>query len=437
MGTIGFGMGIFPRTSAPQSIALKWAECFRLCGILAAILLVLSCSNRGETAVLWTDRSEFAIYAEYFNSSQNLHKVEVRYFKSPAEKLTKTGEFPDIITGSWLKSVSTRAFFTPLDTFFSKNVISRRDFYPRILALGRIDNKQYLLPVAFNIPALVFSRETGALISNPFIIGFEEIKTLGKEHNAETGGTYSRMGFSPVWDDEFLFTAASLFDADFREANPLAWDAAALERAMVYIQSWVNDANTGIQQVEDFSFKYFFEPPVKLVSSGRILFTYMDSSQLFTLAEERRSNLDFRWITEKNTIPLSEDAVFYGICRKGKAKKAAAAFTRWFFQPETQRLLLEMSRNMRMNETSFGISGGFSAIRGVTEQIFPRFYPNLLGHMPPEEFLSPPNVLPRNWITLKERIILPYLRERIRSANKDDISPLERRISDWSRLNRD
>jgi ABC-type glycerol-3-phosphate transport system substrate-binding protein len=410
---------------------------FRLCIILAAAFLALSCSDRGETAVLWTDRPEFAVYAEYFNSSQNLHKVEVRYFKSPAAELIETSEYPDIVTGSWLKSVSTRSFFTPLDKFFTKGSVSQDKFYPRLLALGKIDNKQYLLPVAFNIPAMVLARDKGSLLSNPFTIGFEEIKTLGKDHNVETGGTWSRMGFSPAWDDEFLFIAANLFNVNFREASPVAWDAEALERAMVYIQAWVTEANTGIQQVEDFSFKYFFEPPAQLATSGRILFAYMDSSQLFTLAQERRSALDFRWIAEKDTIPLSENTVFLGLCKKGKAKKAAAAFTGWFFRQENQLLLLESARSKRMNETSFGIAGGFSAIRGVTEQVFPRFYPSLLGHMPQEEFLSPPNVLPRNWMSLKERVILPYLHERIRSADKEGLIPLERRISDWYRLNRE
>jgi ABC-type glycerol-3-phosphate transport system substrate-binding protein len=414
----------------------------RLCIILTAALGALSCSDRGETAVLWTDRPAFAVYAESFNSSQNLHKVEVRYFKSPAEELTKTAEYPDIVSGSWLKSASTRSLFTPLDNFFTKGLVSPDEFYPRLLALGKIDNKQYLLPVAFNIPAMVLARDKGSLLSNPFTIGFEEIKTLGKEHNVETGGddtpgAYSRMGFSPAWDDDFLFIAAALFNVNFREASPVAWDAEALERAMVYTQSWVNEANTGIQQVEDFSFKYFFEPPAQLATSGRILFAYMDSSQLFTLAQERRSALDFRWLAEQDTIPLSEDTVFLGLCKKGKAKKAAAAFTEWFFRQENQRLLLESARNKRMNETSFGIAGGFSAIRGVTEQVFPRFYPSLLGHMPQGEFLSPPNVLPRNWAALKERVILPYLHERIRSADKEGLIPLERRIADWYRLNRE
>jgi hypothetical protein len=162
----------------------------------------------------------------------------------------------------------------------------------------------------------------------------------------------------------------------------------------------------------------------------------MDSSRFFTLPQERRAALGFRWIAEKEIIPLDEKTIYLGIHKKARARKAALAFAKWFFQTDTQRLLLESGKNKRLNETSFGISGGFSAMRTVTEQIFPQFYPSLLGHMPPESFLSPPNILPRNWTVIKERVILPYLRERIRIPNREEISPLERRIAEWHRLNR-
>jgi hypothetical protein len=162
----------------------------------------------------------------------------------------------------------------------------------------------------------------------------------------------------------------------------------------------------------------------------------MDSDNLFTLAEERRNNLDFRWIAEDSAIPLAENAVYLGLPKKGKSPRAAAAFIRWFFQTETQRRLLELSKGSRVNETSFGISGGFSSLRPVTEQIFPLFYPGLLGHMPPEDFLSPANVLPENWTILKERVILPYLHDRARSVSREGVSPLERRLADWLRVNR-
>jgi hypothetical protein len=91
-----------------------------------------------------------------------------------------------------------------------------------------------------------------------------------------------------------------------------------------------------------------------------------------------------------------------------------------------------------MTETLFGIGGGFSAMRTVTEHIFPRCYPGLLGHMPPEAALSPPNILPHNWMAIKQQVILPYLHDRIRGENGAATVPdLDRRLADWLRINRD
>jgi ABC-type glycerol-3-phosphate transport system substrate-binding protein len=409
---------------------------FRIFPVFFLALCLVSCSPGGQrAAVLWTDRPEFAFYTEYFNNAQNQYRVQVRYFDSPARQLIDTAEYPDIVAGNWLKSASTRVFFKPLDSLFDNKNLSQSAFYPRLLAMGNIDGKQYLLPVSFNAPVLVFSRDRAELLSNPFTVGFEEIKKLGKDYNRQSGGVYTRMGFSPAWDSNFLFITAALFNVSFREASPLAWDAQALEQAMSFAYEWTSSINSSVQAEDDFKFKYFYEPAARLVLSGRILFTYMNSDDLFTQAEERRNDLDFRWITEQSTIPLSEDAVYMGLAKKGKAPAAANAFIRWFYQTGTQAQFLEKSRDNRMFEASFGIGGGFSALRSVTEQVFPQFYPELMGHMLPEESLSPASILPWNWTALKEHSILPYLYERARQPNKDDILPLERRIADWYRLN--
>ncbi|MDR2069787.1 MAG: hypothetical protein LBP71_07950 [Spirochaetaceae bacterium] len=390
-----------------------------------------------KTITLWTDRPEFAIYAEYFNSAQDEYKVETRYFESLSLELANSETSPDIAAGNWLKNTSTRVLFSPLDDLLNRDGEKvKNSFYPHLLALGKIEGKQYLLPVSFNIPALVFARNNSYLLPNSFTVNLDEIKELGKAYNTENNGIYSRMGFSPSWSDDFLFMTAALFNASFREATPLAWDPAALELAMVYVRDWIEEANRGLRAEEDFVFKYFYDSPSNLALSGRILFSYMNSADLFTLTQEKQANLDFRWIAEKDIIPLSEETVYMGICKKGTAKKAAKVFTRWFFQEDTQRHLLEFSQDKWLTETFFGIGNGFSALRTVTEYIFPQFYPNLLGHMPPEDFLSPPNILPRNWTAIKERIILPYLHDRIRNDSRNDIRSLERRLSEWVRLNR-
>jgi ABC-type glycerol-3-phosphate transport system substrate-binding protein len=410
---------------------------FKVFITLFPLLFLDSCALQSSSAaVLWTDQPEFALYAGYFNASQSSYKIETRYFESPSEKLTENGEVPpDIVAGNWLKSVSIRSFFRPLDSLF-KNGVSAESFYPKLLELGNIDGKQYLLPVAFNIPGLIFARNKAALPANPFTLSLEEIKTLGKAFNVENGGGYSRMGFSPAWDDEFLLVSANLFGASFREASPLEWDEEALEQAIVYIKSWIEETNTGIQAEDDFTFKYFYDPPPKLAVNERILFFYMSSSDFFTLPQEYRANLDFRWIAKEETIPISEAMVYFGVYRHTRARKAAEAFIQWFFREDTQRFFLENARDKRLNETRFGIANGFSALRTVTEQVFPQFYPGLLGRMPPGSFLSPPNILPRNWMDVKEQVIFPYLHDRIRSDSRSDVRSLDQQLREWNRLNR-
>jgi len=421
---------------------------------LLFLIILVSCSflpDGSQTAIIWTDRPEFAFYAEYFNAAQDQYKVEIYFHNFPAQELKDSGAGinllnfianneetpqPDIIAGSWLKSDATRLVFKPLDRQFKRNVIRNSDFYPRLLTMGNIDGKQFLLPVSFNAPMVIFARGTGEHLSNLFTIGFDEMKTLGKGYNAMTRGAYTQMGFSPSWDANFLFITATLFNASFRASEPLSWNTGALDQAMQFAYDWACEANTSIQSVDDFIYKYFYTPPAKLVLSERILFTCMDSNNFFILAEEQQNNLDFRWLAENNTIPLVEDTVYLGMIKRGKAPKAAEAFLAWFFSMDTQRGILERSRQNRLFEISFGIGGGFSAMRPVTEQVFPQFYQGLLGHMPPGEFLSPANTLPGNWMALKERVIFPYLLDRSRQPDREGLYPLERRLSDWQRVNR-
>jgi len=121
----------------------------------------------------------------------------------------------------------------------------------------------------------------------------------------------------------------------------------------------------------------------------------------------------------------------------GEGKNAADTFVRWFYQEATQKNLLQISKQNHMSESLFGIANGFSAIKSVNDQIYPQFYPSLLGHIPPEDYLVPPNILPRNWETLKAKVVLPYLHERVsgNGVQKEGLLPLDKRLSEWYRLN--
>jgi len=439
----GWRMKIFSKKNFK---ALRWT--LVVVPLIAwAALFVSSCSAReSNVAILWTDRPDFAFYAKYFNASQDRYVIEVFHHDFPAQRLAELGtgrdlrERPDIVVASWLQGASARAFFAPLDAYISGDNPIEDAFYLRLLAKGNIDGRQYLLPVSFNAPFAVFARNPAAggslQFANPFTVGLDEMKEMGGNFNARTGTAFTRMGFSPTWNDDFLFVAATLFNAAFAEANPLEWDSASIERAADFIREWNTRVNSGTQATDNFTFRFFTIQPAHMILSGRILFAYMDSAEFFTLAEDQRNDLDFRWIAEQDTIPLAEGAAYLGLVRRSGAPRAADAFVRWFFRADTQRSLLERSHKFRQMETSFGIAGGFSALRPVTEQIFPQFYPALLGHIPPEDFLSPANVLPNDWAMMKERVILPYLSERTTQPDNAGIAPLETRLADWVRLNR-
>jgi len=402
---------------------------------LVIFILVLLSGCNVKTAQIWTDRPEFALYGEYFNVVQKKYKVSVKYAAFPVKEVGR-GNCPDLIAASWLKNSSTGNIFKNINNLFGAKGLSRATFYQRILAAGRIDRTQYLVPVSFNIPALVFSREKEELMSNHYTIDFDEVQILSKSFNKMNRDVYTHMGFSPLWNDDFLLIWSMLSGTSFMEANPLSWDDAALERSMVFINNWTNEINTSNHAEDDFTFKYFYEPPDRLIQSGRILFSYMESKDFFILDEERKNNIDFRWIVDQNRIPVTDDTVYMGIPKRAISTRAAKAFIQWFFDIENQRTLLEYSTINRIDENIFGICGGFSALSPVTEQIYPLFYPELLGRMPPPEYFLVSNVLPGNWVILRERIILPYLHERARKSDASETYPLERRMADWTRVNR-
>jgi ABC-type glycerol-3-phosphate transport system substrate-binding protein len=410
-------------------------------GCLALVLLLAGCTivtgkdaAHARVLTIWTDQSIFALYAGYFNVAQDRFKAEVAYFDNVAEQLSEArgvGAGPDIIVGRWLQGETALGFFRPVDSYLKGLGPAESLFYPALLESGKQNKTRLLLPVSFDLHALVFDRNNMALLPGPFTITPDEIQTAGADYNRMQNGVWTRIGFSPFWNEEFLFLISSLFGTNWREGTPLSWDELQLEESADYLHEWVVAANDSFQADDDFSFKYFYEPPDRLAASGRILFTVERASDYFRLPEERRRTLDFRWIEHAGTITPAENIVYYGIYRNAASRRAAAAFTSWFFNKETQRGILKKSAVLRTSGHIFGISGGFSAVRSVTETIFPEFYEGMLGHAPPPEKILSPGIFPPCFPELKERVILPYLKGRIRTPGS--VRPLELRVSDWVR----
>lgn len=403
---------------------------FFACIILAMALTACKSGKVNDIAIIWTDQADFASYTELFNKSQSRYHVIVEYRENPAGALIAAKETPDIVIGPWLKGEKARSRLEPVDYLFNELRISSKLFYSPLLDLGNVGGRQFLLPVCFNMPALIFAPERQNLVPNDFSLSLDEIKAISREYNIRQKGQYTRMGFSPRWDREFLYITAQLFSTRFEEDSHLIkWNEDSLTKTIEYLADWTKSCNTSSQAEDDFKFKYLYDPPYKLVTGGRNLFSYIPSDDLFTLPQDKLQNVDFRWITKDGKAAVSDGIIYLGICKKARNIDAAEAFLIWFFNEKTQKELLERSRNLGTLKRSFGISGGFSALKTVNEKAFPILYPSLLGHLPPADSLQVPKILPNNWETLKRDLVIPYLSDAVSDSGTKE--SLHDRIGDW------
>lgn len=406
--------------------------------VLVSAVAVYSCSKQGNTVVIWTDQGEFASYAELFNASQDRFKAIVQYQKSPASAFPPVkGEQVDILIGPWLKNEKVRKNFLSLDYLFDDIKLSAKDFYPQLLQLGNIQEKQYLLPVSFNLPLVIFSSDNQQYITDNFMLSIDELREAGSRFNVQTkNGAYTAMGFSPRWFGDFMYVVSRLFGTAYAENETLfSYNSASLAKTVRYLRDWSREVNTSTAVEDDFQFKYLYNPSYKLVTEGRCLFAYMKSDEFFTLPTDRLQNIDFRWIHNEKNIAVADKLVYMGIYKKTRNLDAAQAFLLWFLNEKTQKQLLERSAKMNLSTKTFGIAGGFSSLRTVTERTFPVHYGILYGHLPPAEYLSTPNILPAKWEDIKARVIVPYLEEAVTENENAADRTLDRRIQEWIKQN--
>ncbi|MCR5725248.1 MAG: hypothetical protein K6G80_09210 [Treponema sp.] len=410
---------------------------------LVTCILVLSgaCSSRrgasDHPAVIWTDRPEVASYVELFNASQDKAKAVVVYKERLANSLppAKDEQRPDVIIGSWLKNGHIKKNFAPLNPLFVKGQLDPSTLYAPLLEYGKSAGRQYLLPLSFNLPVVIFSVRNASLIPDSYMLTPDEIRDTAAAFNVKNShDIYTQMGFAPSWDSEFLYTVAKLNGAHFKEkANTFIWDKDSLDKTVRYIREWTESANTSSAAEQDFAFKYLYTPKYRQVDSGRCLYAYGTSASLFSVSYDQLGSIDFRWLQKNEHIPVEDNIVMAGIYRRSYNNGPAKAFVLWLFQESTQKALLERAASMKLHSADFGIAGGFSSVREVTERGFPLYYRTLLGNLPPENALQAPHSFPTRWTSLKDRTIIPYLEEAVRTDSRKNVQPIEERINSWSK----
>ena len=410
--------------------------------LLAATLSVFTlsgCKKKPEKRlVIWTDNSEFAPFIEIYNKNHRQKAILV-YKENIAVNLPpEPGELPpDIIVGALLKNSRIKKNFVALDFLFNRKYLSSNDFYKTLLKYGTFGQHQYLLPVNFNIPAMIFSTENENLIKDNYTISLEELRESGAAFNKKNKkDNYTAIGFAPQSNTNFLYTTAQLLGANFREDknNSFTWNKDSVDETIRYLKEWISTENTSPQVESDFVYKYLSETPDKQVTSGRTLFSFVTSDKLFSMSAAQLAKLDFRWLNHNGLIPIEDSMISMGIAKHTKKALLASEFISWFFTTETQHIFIERKIKTNLDTTQFGIAGGFSSLKDVNEHILPVYYPAMLTNIPQAGTFTVSDKKPTTWNKIKYRIIIPYLSEAVQAEDGKTVASMEERYSDLKKL---
>ena len=403
-------------------------------GLLLALCIFFSSCREEEQKriIIWTSCAEFAQYTELFNNTHPGSNAVIVYKENPAQELPPAKDElpPDIVIGSWLCTDKTSRQFKSLDYIFDRQTISSSMFYEQLLESGKVRKTQYLLPVSFNLPAVIFSNSNSSRVSENYTLTLDQIKSAGMNYNEKNKkGTFSKIGFIPSANADFLYLTTKLYGADFREEKgQIVWNDLRLRNAVNYMRDWITSTNDSVQEEQDFAYKYLFMPDYRQVTSGRTLFAYTTSNKMFGNMKAQELDIDYRWVTGDGFIPIEDSFTMMGIYKKAQNEQGATEFLSWFFNSENQQAIIERKIDMNLNNEMFGIADGFSSIRDVTEHVLPVYYNQLLTNLPPSKLLKVPQKLPARWDSYKAVVVEPYLNEAITTDKKVSISDYE---SEW------
>jgi hypothetical protein len=380
---------------------------------------------------LLTNRAEMAAYVDRFNAVQSETRVEIAYQETPFQAVLD-GAAGDVVIGEWLASPAIMDRMDGLGDIVKPGKIDPSWFYAKLLAMGSRDNRPFLIPVSFSLPAVVFLRTDPELPS--MFMPLNQLQKMSKDYTRKgSSGSLAAVGFSPLWGApaDFLSASALLFGARFRPGrNGLpAFDLDGVRKTVDFARGWLAQADGGWAADDSFSSRNFVQPWYKLLSApGKIRFALVPFASLFALPQEKRRDFDYRWLSLENQIPVLDNALFAGVLRSSRNKKGARSFLQWFCSLATQQSLLNVNQSRRIGV--FGVTDGFSALKSINEKELPQKYPLVLGHIPQEGLLAFPETLPDNWVRLRDGVVRPWI---VAAVEGQESQELDKTLEGWQK----
>ena len=382
-----------------------------LIGLLIGPMIGLSgCRSSRNTLHILTDRAELAIAAEMFSGEYEGVQVTLRHAESIDE--TSAAESADLIIGSHLNTPGILEGMRPAPGAAGAEV------YPALEGPRNSRGRPLLHALAFELPLIIGTRESLALLPDPVLVRPEELRAAAPAYIMRTGrGGITRMSFSPAWTPR-LFTdllairAPGALPRIFEELED-----ASVNTVMDEILTWREAAAGSGDADRVFSRKYRYLPEDVLVMQGRIQFARTDFAGWASLPHDASRMLDMRYLSGPRRIPISE-ITWGGIPKRSANPRPAEEFLEWLLMPETQVRL--MDRWEREGLTVFGFLGGLSSIPEVNYTRIIDLYPRMEGMIPENHYLAPPQAVPHRWRRIRDEVVYPWFR-----AAMDSDSPHE------------
>jgi hypothetical protein len=358
---------------------------------------------------VWTDAPELAAYVEAFNVVSSTWKVELVFVDRQDVALASTTAPPDLAFGRWLNSPRLLGDLLAFDPLFRDGTLSEQSFYGELLRLGKLEGRQLAIPFSFNLPVIVYRGADQPADLDRFVMDVDTLRALGSEYVAGSSTGLTRIGFSPLWDPDFMIYIAAIRGAGLiaDAEGALVVDAPALSGVTALAREWVATSHGGSERDRGFVAAFFHQPMYQLIIDGRIRFYLADLATYFGIPDEKRQQLDFRWLAVDEVIPVSEDVRWFAQPTGGGNGAGVREFLTWILDAEVQQLLLRQAQFKRLRV--FGLTDGLSALREVNERVMPLFHEFLIGRLPSElqlRFLGP---VPTDWERLKEDVVAPWL----------------------------
>ena len=371
-----------------------------------------------------------ASVVELFHAEQDRYLVEIEWVSSPAVELGSGRPQPDLVYGRWLTAPGVIERFRPVDRLFRNETISADLFYPDLLALGRRDERQVVLPFTFDLPAIAF-RESGPADTNgAFATSLDELRDPAVGFAQRVNGSLTNLAYSPLWTPESIYLSAVLAGVRFSVSNDrLEVDLTGLARTITAARGWIDTVAGSVEDDAVFTERYLHEPLYQLVLTRRVLMYLTSAAGYYRVPTDKRAELDLRWIGANGAILVDDGFRGFAVPQQGRNREAALWFLGWVFDPGTQRHIIEQSQFKRLSW--FGFAGGFSALERVNQRDLPEFFPEMIGRIPPSNdmrFVRPPVA---DWDAMREAVIDPWLADLV--LERADADDLDSRFVAWRR----